>query len=205
MDPRATMGRRMNEGILARRAEGVSRDDIDAQAAGAGRLTRRATFAFAAGLIGMAATPSFARAFVQPIAPRTNHIVVSKSKRVLELRAGKEVLKRYRVDLGFTPEGHKLRSGDGRTPEGRYWIDRRNPRSEFYLSIGISYPNAEDTLRSRAMGLNPGGDIFIHGEPMRTGKRSGRDWTAGCIAVRNDEIEEIWSMTPLGVPITILA
>lgn len=169
------------------------------------RLTRRRALALAGGLLGMAATPALATPFGPASAPRTNHIVVSKSKRVMELRSGKEILKRYRVDLGFTPQGHKLRSGDGRTPEGRYWIDRRNPRSEFYLSIGISYPNAVDMARARSMGFNPGGDIFIHGEPMRTGKRSNRDWTAGCIAVTNAEIEEIWSLTPLGVPITILA
>lgn len=168
-------------------------------------LTRRRTLALAGGLIGLAATPALATPFGPSAAPRTNHIVVSKSKRVLELRSGKEILKRYKVDLGFSPEGHKLRSGDGRTPEGRYWIDRRNPRSEFYLSIGISYPNAVDVARAQSLGVNPGGDIFIHGEPVRSSKGRNRDWTAGCIAVRNAEIEEIWSMTPLGVPITILA
>ena len=161
------MGRRMNDGI---REQGVRwrRSDPDEAGTGAARLTRRATLALACGMAGLAATPSFATAFTQPIAPRTNHIVISKSKRVLELRNGKDILKRYRVDLGFAPEGHKIRSGDGRTPEGRYWIDRRNPRSEYYLSIGISYPNATDVARSRAMGVSPGGDIFIHGEPMRT-------------------------------------
>ncbi len=200
------MGRRMTEGILTRRAEGAMQDRVrDSGFQDRAGLSRRATFALAAGLIGAAALPSAASAFVQKVAPRTNHLVVSKSKRVLELRNGKEILKRYRVDLGFTPEGHKLRSGDGRTPEGRYWIDRRNPRSEFFLSIGVSYPNAEDVARARSLGFDPGGDIFIHGEPMRTAKKSRRDWTAGCIAVSNDEIEEIWAMTPLGVPITILA
>ena len=107
------------------------------------------------------------------------------------------------MNLGFTPDGHKTRSGDGRTPEGRYWINRRNPRSEFYLSLGISYPNAQDIVRAKAMGVSPGGDIFIHGGPnARSTKRKG-DWTAGCIAVTDAEMEEIWSLVPTGVPITI--
>jgi murein L,D-transpeptidase YafK len=200
------MGRRMTEGILAERRDSDAQGDTERHAIrDRARLSRRATFALAAGLVGMAATPSIAAAFVQPIAPRANHIVVSKSKRVLELRADKEILKRYSVDLGFTPQGHKLRSGDGRTPEGLYWIDRRNPRSEFYLSIGVSYPNAVDVARARTLGVDPGGDIMIHGQPMRRPKGRDRDWTAGCIAVSNDEIEEIWALTPLGVPITILA
>ncbi|MBP7240430.1 L,D-transpeptidase family protein [Amaricoccus sp.] len=167
------------------------------------------------GLLGLAAgaaclgTPAIARAFALPVAPRADHIVVSKSKRVLELRAKGEILKRYRIALGFTPEGHKTASGDGRTPEGLYWIDRRNPRSEYFLSIGISYPNAEDEARARSLGVRPGGDIFIHGQPVRPREiraaQGKKDWTAGCIAVANDEIEEIWAMTPLATPITILA
>lgn len=168
-----------------------------------GLLTRRGALALAAGALGLAATPALA--FTPPMGPRTTHIVVSKSKRVLELRRDQQVLRRYRVDLGFTPQGHKLASGDGRTPEGRYWIDRRNPRSEFHLSLGVSYPNAEDLARARTLGVNPGGDIMIHGEPVRKPKARARDWTAGCIAVSNAEIEEIWAMTPLGVPIIILA
>ena len=199
------MGRQMKEGRLAQRALGALSNNPE----GGERLSRRAALAMAGGLLAMAATPSVAAPFVHTIGQRTNHIVISKSKRVLEMRNGAEVLRRYRVALGFTPEGHKMRSGDGRTPEGRYWVDRRNPRSEYFLSVGISYPNADDVMRSRALGVDPGGDIFIHGEPMRTKEqartRGTRDWTAGCVAVRNDEIEEIWSMTPLGVPVTILA
>jgi murein L,D-transpeptidase YafK len=98
-----------------------------------------------------------------------------------------------------------MASGDGRTPEGRYYIDRRNPRSDFYLSLGVSYPNVVDIARARAMGVRPGGDIFIHGGPRRAADRRKKDWTAGCIAVSDKEIEEIWSMVPTGIPITILA
>lgn len=167
--------------------------------------TRRGALAVTAGFLGLAATPASAVGFRHTIAPRANHIVVSKTNRVLQLMSGETVLKRYRVDLGFAPEGHKLRSGDGRTPEGRYRIDRRNPRSDFYLSLGISYPNPQDIARARSLGLNPGGDIFIHGEPVRQPKGKDRDWTAGCIAVTNREMEEIWALTPTGVPITIFA
>ncbi len=179
--------------------------DEDRETGVAGALTRRAALTIGAGALVLGAGPAIAQPFVHPVAPRVTHLVVSKSKRVLELRVGKEVLKRYRVALGFDPQGHKLRSGDGRTPEGRYWIDRRNPRSEYYLSIGISYPDVRDMARARSLGLHPGGDIFIHGDPVRDVRKSGKDWTAGCIAVSNDEIEEIWALTPLGVPITILA
>ena len=117
---------------------------------------------------------------------------------------GEETLKRYKVHLGFAPEGHKLRSGDGRTPEGRYYIDRRNPRSDFYLSLGVSYPNAIDPARARAMGVRPGGDTSstaARGAPPTAASRTDRR----LLAVSDAEIEEIWSMVPTGIPITILA
>jgi len=174
---------------------------------GAAPLKRRTLLV--AGAAALMAGPALSEPFRHTKAPRTTHIVVSKSKRVLELRVGRDVIRRYRIDLGFQPEGHKLVSGDGRTPEGRYWIDRRNPRSEYFLSLGISYPNARDVARARSIGKHPGGDIFIHGEPVRpreiAAARGKKDWTAGCIAVTNAEIEEIWALTPTGVPITILA
>jgi murein L,D-transpeptidase YafK len=150
------------------------------------------------------AVPAHAAPFVQR-RMRADHIVVGKRSRTLYLMRDKKPFATYRVALGFAPEGHKLRSGDGRTPEGQYWIDRRNPRSDYYLSLGISYPNATDVSRARTMRVSPGSNIMIHGQPVR-GKRPGRsDWTAGCIAVKNDEIEEIWATVPTGVPITILA
>lgn len=192
------MGRQMDE-------SGRSQDGVEPEDRPARLMTRRTALGFAAGLLGMAAAPALAQGFTHVVGPRTTHVVVSKTNRVMELRVGKDILRRYKVDLGFKPEGHKFSSGDGRTPEGRYWIDRRNARSDFYLSLGISYPNAVDVARSRALGVDPGGNIFIHGEPMRSAKRTRRDWTAGCIAVTNDEIEEIWALTPLGVPITIIA
>lgn len=189
--------RQMNEGQTQRRAMSALRPDQP--------LTRRSLLAAGVGLASLAAAPALATPAVVQRAPRANHVVVSKPLRVLELRRDKEILRRYRVHLGFAPQGHKTRSGDGRTPEGRYWIDRRNPRSEFFLSLGINYPNAEDIARAQALGVNPGGDIFIHGEPVRTSRPRDKDWTAGCIAVTNAEMEEIWALTPTGVPITILA
>jgi murein L,D-transpeptidase YafK len=166
--------------------------------------TRRSALALTAGFLAAGALPAKA-AYVQRLAPRANHIVVSKTNRVMALMAGETTLKRYRIHLGFEPTGHKLKSGDGRTPEGRYYIDRRNARSDFYLSLGISYPNTIDVARARAMGVRAGGDIMIHGGPRRPADRRRKDWTAGCIAVTDAEIEEIWTMVPTGIPITILA
>jgi murein L,D-transpeptidase YafK len=193
----------MNEGTLGfdRSHDPVSTED---ESAAASLWTRRSALALTAGFFALGAAPARA-AFVHTRAARANHIVVSKTNRVLALMNGAETLKRYEVHLGFAPEGHKLRSGDGRTPEGRYYIDRRNPRSDFFLSLGVSYPNAIDIARARAMGVRPGGDIFIHGGPTRAADRRKKDWTAGCIAVSDQEMEEIWSMVPTGIPITILA
>ena len=177
----------------------------DETTAGPGGLwTRRSALALTAGFLAAGAMPAKA-AYVQTMAPRANHIVVSKTNRVMALMAGEKTLKRYKIHLGFQPAGHKRQSGDGRTPEGRYYIDRRNPRSDFYLSLGISYPNAIDLARAKAMGVRAGGDIMIHGGPRRSADRRKKDWTAGCIAVTDDEIEEIWTMVPTGIPITILA
>jgi murein L,D-transpeptidase YafK len=165
--------------------------------------TRRSALAVTAGFLGLGlAAPARATAFAQPIGPRATQIVVSKKNRVLALMNGENTLKKYQIHLGFAPVGHKQRSGDGRTPEGTYYIDRRNPISNFYLSLGISYPNANDLAQARALGAEPGGDIFIHGGPTRAADRR-RDWTAGCIAVSDSEIEEIWSLVPTGVPIVI--
>lgn len=185
-------------------ADDADRPLADAHATDGSLWTRRSALALTAGFFALGGSPARA-AYVQRLAPRANHIVVSKSNRVLALMNGEKTLKRYRVHLGFAPEGHKQRSGDGRTPEGRYYIDRRNPRSDFYLSLGVSYPNVIDVARARAMGVSPGGDIFIHGGPKRAADRRKKDWTAGCIAVSDSEIEEIWSMVPTGIPITILA
>jgi murein L,D-transpeptidase YafK len=134
--------------------------------------------------------------------PEVTGIVVNKADRKMYLVHHQRVLEEYDVWLGFAPEGHKQIEGDGKTPEGVYRIDRRNPNSRFHLSLGISYPNEMDKFVAEGMGKSPGGDIFIHGQrhPMRKDKD---DWTWGCIAVDNDEIEKIYSMVNDGVPIAI--
>ncbi len=133
--------------------------------------------------------------------PEVTQIYVSKEKRRMYLLHDKDVLKAYDIDLGFAPEGHKTQRGDGRTPEGYYLIDRRNPRSQYHLSIGISYPNARDVQAARDAGVAPGSNIFIHGQSKKVG--AGRDWTAGCIAVTDREMEDIYAMVRDGTPIYI--
>ncbi len=135
--------------------------------------------------------------------PEVTHVVVNKGDRRMFLLHHKKVLKAYDIDLGFAPRGHKRFEGDGKTPEGTYLIDRRNPNSDFHLSIGISYPNQRDVVLARAAGKSPGGDIFIHGQPNKKKSGNGPDWTAGCISVKNREIEDIYAMVRNGTPITI--
>lgn len=133
--------------------------------------------------------------------PPVTAIAVHKAARQMDLFAGDVLVRSYRVDLGFAPEGHKQFEGDGRTPEGMYRITHRNPASAYHLSLGISYPNDADRARASALGRPAGKDIFIHGQ---AGKDQGkRDWTAGCIAVRDHEIEEIYAMVAPGTPIFI--
>lgn len=137
--------------------------------------------------------------------PQVTHVVLNKADRRLYLLHHASLLEGYDVGLGFAPVGHKQFEGDGRTPEGSYLIDRRNPNSDYHLSIGISYPNREDVERARAMGKSPGGDIFIHGQENGSGRRRKKvgDWTYGCIAVSNKEMEQIYAMVRNGTPITI--
>lgn len=134
--------------------------------------------------------------------PEVTSIVVNKGERHMYLLHHDEILKRYPFELGFAPVGDKQFEGDGKTPEGLYYIDRRNPNSRFHLSLGISYPNAQDVAEARAMGKSPGGDIFIHGQP-NTFRAKGDDWTWGCIAVKNRQMEEIYAMVRTGTTIAI--
>jgi murein L,D-transpeptidase YafK len=137
--------------------------------------------------------------------PEVTRLQVYKARRRLYLLHHLEVLEDYPVHLGFTAEGPKRFKGDGRTPEGFYMIDRRNPNSSFHLSLGISYPSDVDRAFALAHGRDPGGDIFIHGGPRRGIDRRGPDWTAGCIAVTDRQIEKIYAMVGLGTPIDIFA
>lgn len=135
--------------------------------------------------------------------PEVTFVVVEKTTRKMYLFHHDRVLKTYPIDLGFAPAGHKQFEGDGKTPEGIYFIDRRNPNSSFHLSLGISYPNVQDVAFARAAGKKPGGDIFIHGKPNKRKRGQGPDWTAGCISVTDRQIEEIYAMVKNGTPIAI--
>lgn len=137
-----------------------------------------------------------------------DRVVVRKSERMLYLMQGEAVLRSFRIALGLSPEGHKQREGDFRTPEGRYELVERKSDSEFFLAIRISYPNPADVSRSRARGHDPGGAIMIHGlpnNPTRSLEYYRRtDWTNGCIAVSNADMVDIWLMTGRNTPIEIL-
>jgi murein L,D-transpeptidase YafK len=150
-----------------------------------------------------AAWPASATARVE----KADKVVVVKSERRLYLVRDGEVLKSYRVALGRQPKGTKIYEGDGRTPEGTYRLAAFNPDSRFYRSIRVSYPNDQDRVRARALGQSAGGDIMIHGlAPER--RAYGPDhwlfnWTSGCIAVTDKEIDEIWQRVEVGTPIEI--
>ena len=151
----------------------------------------------------------FAATQADPLPPnaKADRVVVEKSRRVLSLYSGDTLLRNYKVALGSNPKGHKQQEGDGRTPQGKYVIDYRNPQSSYHLSLHISYPNEEDKKRAAERGVSPGGDIFIHGLPPEFAwvgaMHTTSDWTDGCIAISNKEIEELWSAVPDGTQIEI--
>ncbi|MET0364450.1 MAG: L,D-transpeptidase family protein [Sphingobium sp.] len=138
--------------------------------------------------------------------PTVEHIVVRKAERTITLYAKSQPVHTITgIQLGDAPTGHKRFQGDERTPEGRYEIDYGNPDSSYHLSLHISYPNAADRANAEAQGRSPGGLIFIHGQPnaLSAGRVPG-DWTDGCIAVSNEEIEALWEAVPDGTVIDIL-
>lgn len=161
-------------------------------------------FVLLAGLSALAACSRQDSKFRTYRGPEVTRVIVNKGEREMFLLHHNRLLERYKVDLGFAPQGHKQFEGDGRTPEGEYHIDRRNPNSSFHLSLGISYPNEADIAYAKALGKSPGGDIFIHGEPNALAFIS-PDWTAGCISVKNREMEDVYAMVRDGTPITITA
>ena len=139
----------------------------------------------------------------QPVAAAADtadRVVVHKERRVLQLFAGERLLREYSIALGGDPVGHKRREGDQKTPEGRYVLDWRNDASSFYRSIHISYPEPHDVAKAAESGVDPGGMIMIHGQPNYFGWLAFLtqmfDWTDGCIAVTNAEMDEIWNMVP---------
>lgn len=186
--PQAARNRRGALGVLARSMAGV--------AVGASGL-------------GLLARPAVAQPAVMRLLSVDN-IVVVKHARVLSLRSGDKVMQEFRVALGRNDNGPKQYAGDGRTPEGLYFLDRFNPRSEFYKSIRISYPNAGDWARAAALGMKPGNNIMLHGldpniPPADRMQHWMFNWTQGCIAVTDGEIDVIWGSVRLGTPIEIRA
>lgn len=169
-------------------------------------MNRRTLIATAcSALVGAWIAPRQAVAASVDIADR---VMVRKAERKLYLLKGNAALRTFRVALGLQPEGHKFREGDFRTPEGSYELVERNPDSEFFLSIRVSYPSTLDVRRSRSKGYAPGGSIMIHGQPNNPThspeyyRRT--DWTNGCIAVTNADMVDIWLMTARNTPIQIL-
>lgn len=146
-------------------------------------------------------------AAAKPLSEPVTAIVVEKAKRQLTLFNKKRAIKTYRIALGGNPLGHKQQEGDSKTPEGAYKIDAKNPYSSFHLSLHISYPNKEDRKSARNRGVMPGGAIMIHGTPEGLSIVNAlgfyADWTAGCIAVSNSEVEEIYTSVKTGTPIFI--
>ena len=169
---------------------------------GTGRGAMRAILKLLAALAVIAGLAGCGSKFRSYDGPAVTQIQVYKAQRRMVLLNNGTVLKSYDIALGGDPVGDKKFEGDRKTPEGQYYIDRRNPRSRFYLSLGISYPNAEDRADAEAVGKDPGGDIFIHG---RAGQNRGKgpDWTVGCIALTDREIEQVYAMVRVGTPIFI--
>jgi murein L,D-transpeptidase YafK len=137
-------------------------------------------------------------------------VLVTKADRSLYLFDSEgNMMRSFKVSLGFNPVGQKQEEGDGRTPEGRYFIDKRNERSDYFLSLHLTYPNPQDVDRAKKRGKSPGGGLFIHGQPngkeWQTWKYgNAHDWTFGCIAVEDREMREIWNLVPDGTPVVIV-
>jgi murein L,D-transpeptidase YafK len=153
--------------------------------------------------LGWSHAPVYASDF-----PVADKVIIEKSDRKLHLLKNGEAFRTFDIALGIRPVGDKQVEGDFRTPEGRYLLDRRNPNSDYFLSIHISYPDAEDIRQARLRGESPGGAIMIHGQPnlptMSEAYYRTQDWTNGCIAVSNSDMIDIWLMTADNTPIEIL-
>ncbi|QIB67257.1 L,D-transpeptidase family protein [Kineobactrum salinum] len=146
---------------------------------------------------------------LQPVLalPQADQVLVVKSERTLYLKREGKSLRAYRIALGPVPWGHKRQAGDERTPEGHYVLDFKNPDSRYYKSIRISYPNLQDRFRAQSLGVSPGGNIMIHGQPPDAEwppeVAQLFNWTDGCIAVSNEDMDEIWQAVSVGTPIEI--
>jgi len=134
-------------------------------------------------------------------------VLILKSERRLQLLRDGAPFRSYRIALGRVPEGPKRCEGDMKTPEGKYVVSGRNPHSQYHLSLRVSYPNAQDRREASRLGCSPGGDIMIHGLPNSWGRigavHTAVDWTRGCVAVTDAEVEEIWKLVEDGTPVEI--
>ena len=161
-------------------------------------LTLTAAFPVCA---GVASQPAFGQT------ARADRVLVLKKEHTLQLLRQGKIIKTYKVALGGDPVGPKTRQGDHKTPEGVYVLNFRNAHSQFYKSIHISYPNAGDREQARQKGVSPGGDVFVHALPNGYGAIGAahrlKDWTDGCVAVTDEEMDEIWDLVPDGTPIEI--
>ena len=163
----------------------------------------------ALGLLKSEPSSKSATALIADTRPKADRVVVDKSERKLFLMRNGQTFREFRISLGKAPEGPKLQEGDLRTPEGVYTLDWRNPKSGFYKSIHISYPNENDRLQALKRGVSPGGMIMIHGEHYIPSLSriyrlaSKKDWTEGCIALNNEEMDELWVTVADGTPIEI--
>ena len=160
--------------------------------------------ALLAGIASASAVPANLAAEQQV---KADLVVVYKAERTLQLKRGGRVLKTFPIALGRNPVGPKLQEGDGRTPEGVYTLDWRNPDSQFYRAIHISYPRAGESVHAIRWGVSPGGQIMLHGLPNGVAAEQmghpRRDWTNGCIALTNEQIDEIWARVDDGTTIII--
>ena len=156
-------------------------------------------------MIGLIATSPMVLAAEFPMADK---VIVEKEKRKLHLLWNDTIFQTFDIALGSAPVGDKEKEGDFKTPEGHYVLDTRNPNSNYFMAIHVSYPNAKDLQEARQKGVSPGGQIMIHGQPNRpiysAAYYKTKDWTNGCIAVSNSDIIDIWLMTPNNTPIEIL-
>lgn len=176
-------------------------------------MLRRAIILVALGLIGALGWgvwhsyygPQFTAPDLAEQFDRVDRILIEKSARRLTASREGETILQYNIALGFAPEGDKFQEGDGKTPEGTFKINRRNENSSFHLSLGLDYPQTDDINLAAAAKVSPGGDIFIHGQPNTLGGVLvlPGDWTAGCIAISDAEMNTLWRLVELGTVVEI--
>jgi hypothetical protein len=188
---------------------GISSSSISSSGISSGAAEAHAALTLTTPAPGSAEARPTSPALIVPVSmPLADEVVVHKSERRLDLMRDGKVLRSYRVWLGLEPQGPKERAGDFRTPEGHYLLTRRNPRSDYFLSIQVSYPSPEDLARARREHIDPGGQIMLHGLPNilrhKPAYYEHSDWTDGCIALSDSDMVEVWLMTRENTPIEIL-